>query len=84
MMGEIGYMIASQFWGRGITTNAVAHLLEKLRDHGGKTATAGAFFDNPASMRVLEKNGFMRVGQEMHFSQARGEEASCALFSRVL
>ncbi|MBL8936704.1 MAG: GNAT family N-acetyltransferase [Archangium sp.] len=58
---EIGYWLGAPFHGRGIATKAVGGLtkyafevmkLERLQ--------AGVFEWNPASARVLEKNGFQR------------------------
>ncbi len=81
---ELGYFIDPKFWGRGIASQAIAEILFKLKTHSAKTAEAGVFFDNPASMRVLEKNGFERSGAEMHFCRARGKDALCFIFSRAV
>jgi [ribosomal protein S5]-alanine N-acetyltransferase len=59
----IGYWLGEEFWGHGIMTEAVrlvsayafAHLdIVRLQ--------AGILGNNPASMRVLEKAGFVREG----------------------
>ncbi len=80
----IGYFIDPAFWGRGIASHALAEILQKLKTHGGKMAEAGVFFDNPASMRVLEKNDFERSGSEMDFCRARGKDVLCLNFARKL
>ena len=60
---EIGYWLAEPFWGKGITTSAIQLMVEygfntlKL-----KRIEAGIFAYNPASMRALEKNGFIKEG----------------------
>ena len=56
---EIGYFIGDAFWGRGIATEAVAHLLNYIsREFDVIRIFAEVFENNKASMRVLEKNGF--------------------------
>ncbi len=60
---EIGYWLGEPFWGMGIATRAVKlitgyglHVLNFTRIH------TGVFETNPASMKVLEKNGYMKEG----------------------
>lgn len=58
---EIGYWLAEPFWGRGIITEAVRALVPVAFDlYPIRRMQAGVFSTNPASMRVLEKNGFFR------------------------
>lgn len=59
---ELGYGVAPTHEGRGITTQALALLLEAARRDGRGVLTAETSIDNPASQRVLEKNGFVRSG----------------------
>ncbi len=60
---EIGYWLGESFWGKGIATIAV-----KLITHYGLKKLnftrlhAGIFEHNIASMKVLEKNGFVKEG----------------------
>lgn len=59
--GELGYMLAPSFWGAGLITEAIGPVV----DHGSKAMgfhSIEAIVDpnNPASMKVLEKNGFVR------------------------
>ncbi len=60
---EIGYWLGEPFWGKGIATNAVRAMCQ----HGFSEMHlvriyAAVFAWNPASMRVLEKAGFIREG----------------------
>jgi len=57
---EIGYWIGEPFWGRGIATEAMKLLLEKIEtDFPGIIRVSAEIFEhNIASMKVLEKNGF--------------------------
>lgn len=56
---EIGYFIGESFWGGGIATEAVAHILDYIRQQFDIVRIYAEVFDhNKASMKVLEKNGF--------------------------
>lgn len=68
---EITYWIDRKFWGQGIASNALMKLLEieKTRPIFGRVA-----FDNFGSQRVLEKCGFVKVGNDTGFANARQME----------
>ncbi len=59
---EIDYWVGVPFWGRGVATRAVhcavAYAFENLAI---KTIYSGCWEGNPASCRVLEKNGFNEI-----------------------
>lgn len=59
---EIGYGVAPSEMGRGVATQAVAALLLRAGEQGLRTILAETSGDNPASQRVLERNGFIRTG----------------------
>lgn len=62
---EISYGVNATHRGRGVATEAVGLLLALLRDHhGAATIIARTSLANPASARVLEKNGFVVTGHE--------------------
>jgi len=67
---EITYAISKEHWGKGLTTQAVINFLtiETTRPIYGHTA-----FDNIGSQRVLEKAGFIRIGEDKGFAKARGK-----------
>lgn len=67
---EVAYWIARDEWGRGIATRALAAL---LREVPTRPIYARAAADNVASIRVLEKAGFVRVATGRGFANARGE-----------
>jgi RimJ/RimL family protein N-acetyltransferase len=60
---EIGYWLAEPYWGRGVATDVV-RTLKRLAFERAEVMRvfAPVHADNPASMRVLEKNGFVREG----------------------
>ena len=68
---EITYWIDRKFWGNGIATAAVKDFLriEPRRPLYGRVA-----FDNYGSQRVLEKCGFVKIGNEKGFANARRAE----------
>lgn len=68
---EITYWLGREFWGKGIASQAVKLFLEqqKLRPLYGRVAK-----DNLGSRRVLEKNGFVVIGEDKGYSNARGAE----------
>lgn len=75
--GELGYMLAKPFWGRGIATWAVHQMLAKgFSDPETNSVTAGTWDDNPASMRVLTKCGFQKTGEATLFCEPRGQEVN--------
>ncbi|MBC9911567.1 GNAT family N-acetyltransferase [Chitinophaga varians] len=68
---EITYWIDKKFWGKGVATKALQHFLtlEHARPIVGRVA-----FDNIGSQRVLEKCGFVKVGSDKGFANARQAE----------
>lgn len=57
---EIGYWLGEPFWGRGIATEALRAVTEcALKKFDLCRIEAGVFEENRASMRVLEKAGYV-------------------------
>ena len=60
---EIGYWLGEPFWNKGIITTAVKLVVDYgFQELGFIRLFAGVFEYNPASMKVLEKNGFKKEG----------------------
>lgn len=60
---ELGYWIGEPFWGRGVMTAAIrCFTLWAMPRFSLTRVYAEVFADNPASGRVLEKSGFVRIG----------------------
>ncbi|THU38310.1 GNAT family N-acetyltransferase [Niastella caeni] len=68
---EITYWIDKKLWGQGIASNA---LLEFLKIETTRPIFARVAFDNLGSQRVLEKCGFVKVGTDRGFANARQAE----------
>lgn len=68
---EITYWIDRKFWGQGIATKALKNFLdmETTRPIFGRVA-----FDNFGSQKVLEKRGFVKIGSDKGFANARQTE----------
>ncbi len=76
---ELGYWLGEPHWNKGYASQAVA---EMLVYSFGKVdlarVWAGHFTDNPASGRVLEKNGFHYLPDDkLRECSARGEKVLC-------
>jgi len=54
----VGYWIGREFWGRGLATQALAELVDMVE---ARPLYAHVVKSNVASIRVLEKNGFVEV-----------------------
>lgn len=57
---EMGYAYLPAYYNRGFATEGFAGAIRYLLDHGFETVLAGAFAENPASLRVMEKCGMTR------------------------
>ena len=68
---EITYWIGKPYWGKGVATGALSAFLEHSKMC---PLYARAAKDNVGSLRVLEKCGFRRIGEDRGFSEARGQE----------
>ena len=77
----LGYWMGAPYAGHGTMTNAVALLIpyvfQELRLHRLEAATQPI---NPASIRVLEKNGFQREGYARRYLKINGDWHDHALY----
>lgn len=61
--GEIGYLLLTDYWSKGIMTEAVRQVCEiAFTELDIIRITGLVYAPNAASQRVLEKNGFVREG----------------------
>ena len=68
---EVTYWIDRACWGQGIATQALSLLLEQIPV---RPIRARAASDNAASLRVLQKVGFNRIGTDRGFARGRAAE----------
>ena len=81
---NLGYWVDAKRNGRGLATRAVAALAEHAFGALGlHRLEAGTLVDNPASQRVLEKNGFELVGLARNYLHIGGEWRDHLLYQRT-
>ena len=82
-----GYVLAKKFWGRGMTAEALAFLVEwSLAQPTLHRAWAYCDVENPASVRVMEKAGMVREGvlRRWHICPTLGPEPrDCVVCAKV-
>jgi len=82
--GNLGYFVAQAVNGRGVATRAVGLAAEQaFGPLGMHRLEAGTLVDNVASQRVLEKNGFERIGLARAYLRIAGAWRDHILFQRV-
>jgi ribosomal-protein-alanine N-acetyltransferase len=65
LTAEIGYWLGEEHWNKGIVTRAAGVITDHgLNDLGLIRIYTGIYERNPASMKVLEKNGYVKEGIE--------------------
>lgn len=84
--GELGYVLGSGYWGRGIATEAVRMAVAEV--FGGarpelERMEAVVDVENMASQRVLEKAGFRREGVLRRYFVLKGRTRDAVIFSRL-
>ncbi|MDX1616573.1 MAG: GNAT family N-acetyltransferase [Candidatus Promineifilaceae bacterium] len=68
---EITYWFGREYWGQGLATEALQAFLRVVQR---RPLYARAAADNGASLRVLEKCGFVVMADERAYANARGEK----------
>jgi RimJ/RimL family protein N-acetyltransferase len=81
---EIGYWLGEAYWGKGIATEALmlmtSHVFESMNM---LRLFALPFADNPGSIRVLEKAGYVREAVLRSSSVKYGQPRDQLLYARV-
>jgi len=67
---SVGYWVSQSVTGRGMATAALRQIIETL-------------LDNAASQRVLERNGFARIGMAPEYLKIAGRWQDCILYQLV-
>lgn len=81
---EIGYWLGEEYWNRGIVTAAVGVITQYgFNEMGLMRIFTGIYEWNPASMRVLEKNGYSKEGIEKKSILKDGQIIDAHIYSRV-
>ncbi len=66
LVGNLGYWLGREYWGQGLMSEAVAALLDfAFHELGVDRVEAEHTPENPASGRVMEKNGFIYLADHL-------------------
>jgi ribosomal-protein-alanine N-acetyltransferase len=81
---QFGYWLGEPYWGRGIVTAAAHAALDHVFAHFDVVRLEAPVFEwNPASMRVLEKCGFVREGVLRRSVLKDGQLIDSVLYARL-
>jgi RimJ/RimL family protein N-acetyltransferase len=81
---EIGYWLGEAYWGRGVVSEALALVTERAFERLDLLRLfALPFADNAASVRVLEKAGYVREGILRSSAVKYGQPRDQFLYARV-
>ena len=79
---ELGYVVHPSHWGQGFATSALRQAIRELFLLGYREVTCGAFEENPASLRVMEKAGMRRI-EKTDQIEYRGQVYRCVYYAIV-
>ena len=79
---ELGYVIHPRFQGNGYATEALGIAIGELFHLGFQAVITGAFRQNAASIRVMEKNGMTRT-EKTEPIDYRGKTHICVYYTKV-
>ena len=77
---EMGYAFLPAYYNRGYATEAFAGAIDYLLAHGFETVLAGAFAENSASIRVMEKCGMTKQNDTDEI-EYRGVKHTCLYYA---
>lgn len=77
---EMGYALLPAYHNQGFATEAFSGAIRYLYSHGFETVLAGAFSENAASVRVMEKCGLERCSHADEI-EYRGKVHTCVNFA---
>lgn len=81
---SVGYWVSSAANGRGLATAAVGEIVRTaFQELGLHRVEAGTLVDNVRSQRVLERNGFVRIGVAPAYLKIAGAWQDHVLFQVV-
>ena len=77
---ELGYVINPLYKGNGYATETLSAAIESLFEMGYVTVIAGAFENNVASMRVMEKSGMSKCdySEDVEYN---GKTIKCIMYN---
>ncbi|PIN22569.1 Amino-acid N-acetyltransferase [Handroanthus impetiginosus] len=81
--GELGYVLAHKYWGKGIVTRAVKMVVNTIFNEWPHLERLQAVVnvENKGSQRVLEKAGFEKEGVLKKYVVLKGKTVDVVMFS---
>ncbi|KAL4200245.1 hypothetical protein AMTRI_Chr03g55410 [Amborella trichopoda] len=81
--GELGYVLASHYWGQGLATCAVKMVISNIFEEIPELERLEALVDvqNVRSQRVLERVGFVKDGLLRKYLVFRGQSKDMLMYS---
>ena len=79
---ELGYVIHPDYRNNGYATEALTAVIDALFQAGISVVEAGAFEENSASMRVMEKSGMHRILRTDSI-EYRGKTHTCVYYQKT-
>ncbi|XP_061992563.1 uncharacterized protein LOC133710494 [Rosa rugosa] len=81
--GELGYVLGSKYWGKGIATQAVKMVADTIFKEWTHLERLEALVDvnNVRSQRVLEKAGFLKEGVLRKYEVLKGRTWDIVMYS---
>ena len=83
-LGDIGYWVRESEKGKGIATEATKLILKKAKKLKMSGIEAIADPQNKASLKVLEKNGFEKIGTLKKYIKVKGKLKDRIFYWKVL
>jgi [ribosomal protein S5]-alanine N-acetyltransferase len=80
---NVGYGVSENRNGRGLASRALAAVDHAFGELGLNRLEAGTLVDNVGSQRVLEKNGFERIGLARNYLEIAGARRDHIMFQRI-
>ena len=77
---SVGYWVGREYWGHGVATHGLRAFLDEVSE---RPLYARVVEDNRASIGVLERNGFRKIGENRVFATARAAEVREWIFERI-
>lgn len=83
--GEIGYLLLTDYWSRGIATEAVRQIcLTAFEELDIIRITGNVYEPNEASKKVLKKNGFIHEGTLKNAVTKDGKTYNLCIFGKCI
>lgn len=77
---EVGYALLPRFYGQGYATEALTGAIDGFFALGFRCVLAGAFEENAASMRVMQKSGMTKIDRQDVVTY-RGKDHRCVYYA---